>query len=103
MSLTERENPLLRVGFHVQGTDGHKGRIILGLELNAAQVNERHGKLQPSRQPWQGALELRSEGVGVIAPASSWPLPGGRAHTSTLTPQPQCHRGQERKANTSAD
>lgn len=75
----------------------------MGLVGKAAQVNERCGKLQQSCQPWQGALKFRSEGVGVIAPASSGLLPGGRAHTSALTLPPQCHEGQERKANTSAD
>lgn len=75
----------------------------MGLVGKAAQVNEWRGKLQQSCQPWQGALKFRSEGVGVIAPASSGLLPGGRAHTSALTLPPQCHEGQERKANTSAD
>lgn len=56
----------------------------MGLVVNAAQVGERCGKLQRSRQPWQGARGFRSEAVGVIAPVS-----GRRAHTSALTAQPQ--------------
>lgn len=102
MPLPEREDGVSSVWASIC-KDGNEGTVTLGLVGKAAQVNERCGKLQQSCQPWQGALKFRSEGVGVIAPASSGLLPGGRAHTSALTLPPQCHEGQERKANTSAD
>lgn len=93
----EGKQRLLRVGFHVQGM---VTRIELSWVWCLTQPRSMNGVESYSQAVSPGVLS--SWGVKVSGSLLLRP-PGGRAHTSALTPQPQCHGGQEQKANTSAD